>query len=88
MDVSCGSRSGGTSTLLYPLYHPAAALYMPAMRTILEEDFARIPSWSARAGHDAPGAYRASRPLAAASPGPAPHPHRPPRPRAVPTTGR
>jgi uracil-DNA glycosylase len=34
---------GGTPTLLYPLYHPAAALYMPAMRTVLQEDFARIP---------------------------------------------
>ncbi len=34
---------GGTPTLLYPLYHPAAALYTPAMRSVLEEDFARIP---------------------------------------------
>jgi hypothetical protein len=28
---------------LYPLYHPAAALYTPAMLRTLEEDFARIP---------------------------------------------
>jgi DNA polymerase len=28
---------------LYPLYHPAAALYTPAMLEILEEDFARLP---------------------------------------------
>ncbi len=34
---------GGTPTLLYPLYHPAAALYTPAMRSVLEADFARIP---------------------------------------------
>jgi uracil-DNA glycosylase family 4 len=34
---------GGTPTVLYPLYHPAAALYMPAMRSVLQEDFARIP---------------------------------------------
>ena len=28
---------------LYPLYHPAAALYTPSMETVLREDFARIP---------------------------------------------
>ena len=30
--------------LLYPLYHPAAALYTPSMLRVLEEDFARIPA--------------------------------------------
>ncbi|MBW3593724.1 MAG: uracil-DNA glycosylase [Actinobacteria bacterium] len=34
---------GGRSVLLYPLFHPAAALYTPAMLRTLEEDFARIP---------------------------------------------
>jgi uracil-DNA glycosylase family 4 len=34
---------GGNSVLLYPLYHPAAALYTPAMLEILKQDFARIP---------------------------------------------
>ncbi len=34
---------GGRSVLLYPLYHPAAALYTPAMLKVLESDFARIP---------------------------------------------
>ena len=34
---------GGRRVLLYPLYHPAAALYTPAMLRILEEDFRRIP---------------------------------------------
>jgi uracil-DNA glycosylase family 4 len=34
---------GGNKVLLYPLYHPAAALYTPAMLKILEQDFARIP---------------------------------------------
>ncbi|MBA3434446.1 MAG: uracil-DNA glycosylase [Actinobacteria bacterium] len=34
----------GTRTVsLYPLYHPAAALYTPSMLKVLEEDFARIP---------------------------------------------
>ncbi len=34
---------GGNRVLLYPLYHPAAALYTPAMLKILEIDFARLP---------------------------------------------
>jgi uracil-DNA glycosylase len=35
---------GGNRVLLYPLYHPAAALYTPRMLEVLEEDFARIPA--------------------------------------------
>ncbi len=38
-EVTLGTRS----VLLYPLYHPAAALYTPSMLKVLEEDFARIP---------------------------------------------
>jgi DNA polymerase len=34
---------GGRGVTLYPLYHPAAALYTPAMLRTLEDDFARIP---------------------------------------------
>jgi DNA polymerase len=34
---------GGRRVLLYPLYHPAAALYTPAMLKVLEEDFRRLP---------------------------------------------
>ena len=34
---------GGSRVLLYPLYHPAAALYTPAMLKVLEEDFRRLP---------------------------------------------
>jgi DNA polymerase len=39
---------GGRQVLLYPLYHPAAALYTPRMLQVLEEDFARIPSLISR----------------------------------------
>jgi DNA polymerase len=38
-EVTLGTRR----VLLYPLYHPAAALYTPSMLKVLEEDFARIP---------------------------------------------
>ena len=34
---------GGRTVLLYPLYHPAAALYTPAMLNVLQVDFARLP---------------------------------------------
>jgi len=33
----------GRNVLLYPLYHPAAALYTPAMLKVLEADFVRLP---------------------------------------------
>ena len=39
---------GGRPVLLYPVYHPAAALYTPSMLTVLEEDFRRIPDLLAR----------------------------------------
>jgi len=34
---------GGSRVLLYPLYHPAAALYTPRMLDVLKTDFARLP---------------------------------------------
>jgi uracil-DNA glycosylase family 4 len=34
---------GGTNIHLYPLYHPAAALYTPSMLKALEDDFSRLP---------------------------------------------
>ena len=40
---------GGRRILLYPLYHPAAALYTPAMLRVLQEDFSRIPDLLGRA---------------------------------------
>jgi uracil-DNA glycosylase family 4 len=40
---------GGRRVMLYPLYHPAAALYTPRMLEVLEEDFRRIPHLIGRA---------------------------------------
>jgi uracil-DNA glycosylase len=34
---------GGNRVTLYPLFHPAAALYTPSMQKVLEQDFSRIP---------------------------------------------
>jgi DNA polymerase len=35
---------GGNPVTLYPIFHPAAALYTPRMLQVLEDDFARIPA--------------------------------------------
>jgi DNA polymerase len=35
---------GGHEVTLYPIFHPAAALYTPRMLEVLAEDFARIPA--------------------------------------------
>jgi uracil-DNA glycosylase len=34
---------GGSSVVLYPLFHPAAALYTPRMLDVLAADFGRLP---------------------------------------------
>jgi uracil-DNA glycosylase len=61
---------GGRSVTLYPLFHPAAALYTPAMLRTLEEDFARIPALLERDGIAAPVAEVV--PIAAAVAAPIP----------------
>ncbi len=39
---------GPRAVRLYPIYHPAAALYTPRMLETLREDFARLPALLAR----------------------------------------
>ena len=39
---------------LYPIYHPAAALYTPRMLETLREDFARLPELLALPPPDQP----------------------------------
>ena len=41
---------------LYPIYHPAAALYTPRMLETLREDFARLPDLLAMGPPDQPSA--------------------------------
>jgi DNA polymerase len=45
---------GGRRVLLYPLYHPAAALYTPKMLAVLHEDFRRIPELIGRVAEPEP----------------------------------
>ncbi|RPI28843.1 MAG: uracil-DNA glycosylase [Actinomycetota bacterium] len=48
----------GRETYLYPIFHPAAALYTPAMLTTLKEDVARLPELLAHARDETPGTPR------------------------------
>jgi uracil-DNA glycosylase family 4 len=41
---------GATTVVLFPLYHPAAALYTPSMLRALEDDFSRLPALLGREG--------------------------------------
>ena len=59
---------GENRVLLYPLYHPAAALYTPRMLEVLRSDFGRIPELLGRV---APPSRAEPRPLLAAAPEPA-----------------
>jgi DNA polymerase len=45
---------GGSRVVLYPLFHPAAALYTPRMLEVLEADFRRLPDLLADAAAPPP----------------------------------
>jgi uracil-DNA glycosylase len=45
---------GGNHVVLYPLYHPAAALYTPRMLEVLEADFRRLPELLGRSAAPPP----------------------------------
>lgn len=64
----------GVEVLLYPLYHPAAALYAPAMRGTLAADFARIPELVAQVGGERREPPAASEPARRDEPTPADDP--------------
>jgi DNA polymerase len=57
----------GRCVTLYPLYHPAAALYTPTMLDLLTRDVARLPALLA--GEDGPRVDPADVPAAAPSDG-------------------
>jgi len=60
---------GGVSLYLYPIFHPAAALYTPAMLTTLKEDILRLPELLTHAASD--GAAGEVGDVAGAAPDPA-----------------
>ena len=55
---------GGRTVLLYPLFHPAAALYTPRTLDVLEADFLRLPDLLGRRPEPVPP----PEPVAAAQP--------------------
>ena len=63
---------GSVTVQLFPIYHPAAALYTPAMLEMLRSDFGRIPGLlSGNADSDAAAEPPAPVPVAAMDPPPA-----------------
>jgi uracil-DNA glycosylase family 4 len=46
--------------LVVPMYHPAAALHQPALRSAIESDFRRLPEWIEKAADLAPGEEQAA----------------------------
>ena len=59
---------GGRRVTLYPLYHPAAALYTPTMLDVLERDVARLPQLLAGGEAGRVDPTRARVPVAALAP--------------------
>jgi uracil-DNA glycosylase len=68
---------GGRTVFLYPIFHPAAALYTPAMLERLRGDFGSLPDLLAQPlPRGAPPPSAASPPSPAAAPVPEPSPER------------
>jgi DNA polymerase len=80
-------RIGPRTVRLYPLFHPAAALYTPSMLATLREDFAGIPDLLALPVPEQPEPELAFALVAAAAaepePEPASEPEAPPEPPAA-----
>ena len=58
---------GGRTVTLYPLYHPAAALYTPTMLEVLERDVARLPKLLGAMATVPPAVPRAQAPVVEAT---------------------
>jgi DNA polymerase len=61
---------GERAVRLYPLYHPAAALYTPSMLEVLRADFSRIPGLLAQPAPEQPEELEVPEPEVEVSPGP------------------
>jgi uracil-DNA glycosylase family 4 len=63
---------GARAVRLYPIYHPAAALYTPRMLETLREDFMRLPELLALGAPEQPPAQAAAELAEVPEPAPAP----------------
>jgi uracil-DNA glycosylase len=78
---------GGHALYLFPIFHPAAALYTPAMLATLKEDFLRLPDLLRHATPaEEPAASSATAPSQPAT-APAPAPASEPSPATSPVAG-
>jgi uracil-DNA glycosylase len=69
---------GSRAVRLYPIYHPAAALYTPRMLETLREDFQRLPALMAQGAPEQPEPAEVPEPAAAEAPQGAPESEREP----------
>jgi DNA polymerase len=67
---------GQRAVRLYPIYHPAAALYTPRMLETLREDFARLPDLLALGPPEQPAPQEVTAPEPEPAPEPGPEPAR------------
>jgi DNA polymerase len=49
-----GKPRWGRGRLIVPMYHPAAALRLGSLRTVMKDDFASLPQWVEQARQSAP----------------------------------
>jgi uracil-DNA glycosylase len=71
---------GGRAVFLYPIFHPAAALYTPAMLDQLRADFSRLPELLEREPAHPDGERPTPPPIPEPTPPPIPEPTPPPIP--------
>ena len=74
----------GRSIFLYPIFHPAAALYTPAMLEQLRADFERLPELLVREPAGAAAERPTPPPVPEPTPPPLPEPSPPPVPEPMP----
>jgi uracil-DNA glycosylase family 4 len=75
---------GGRAVFLYPIFHPAAALYTPSMLEQLRADFKRLPELLAQEPAGAGAERPAPPPIPEPMPPPIPEPTPPPIPEPAP----
>lgn len=79
---------GRRAVRLYPIYHPAAALYTPRMLEVLREDFTRIPALLAQPAPAQPPVEEVLLVDPEEAPRAVPPPERPPEPPPEPLEGQ
>ncbi len=72
--------------LVVAMYHPAAALHQPALKSVVEADFARLPALMAQAGQKAHATAQPAQPAQPVQPTPPVVEQKPSQPAATPVS--